>query len=458
MWQNITFNKVLITLEHLGFIALAILAYTYSNERLFADSGYYFIRVINSKWFWIEHNRLILALSQIPVVMGVWVGLSLKKLVVLYSIWHVTFFYLTYLISKFKFSNHSAGFTLLLLLTLGIGLGFFVPMFELYYAAALIVLFSSILQKGKLDTWKLLWLIVVAIFISSAHFFAIILLGIVLLDYLLENGFTPSPNLLLPLLSVIGMLVFKRFHISEYEQGKINWFLEGLAKFSITEKYLSQLSDFFLEHYSNYLILLSVMLGLLVVIRKWKLLAIVIPAVVALTIMVTISDPWFNPTRYQEQVYFPLMFIPAFFLTRYGLTSQKKWIPLCILVLCSCTIIVRAHAINEHSEWFSRRLGEMRSLIDQAQFKDGTKFIVDENTLSFEPNWSYPIESLILSAFESDKSVSVCTDADFNYDSNFDKLEKDMYLFRRWELYETQSLNSSYFKLSEDIYRKLDKP
>ncbi|MCB9185984.1 MAG: hypothetical protein H6601_04485 [Flavobacteriales bacterium] len=453
MRQKLYLSKAIILLEHVGFLVLGILAVLLANERLIADSGYYFIQVVNSEWFWIEHNRLILALSQIAVLLGTWAGIGMKGLIIVYSIWHVLFFYLIYLVSKFKYRNGAAGLILLLIQTLGMGFGFFVPMFELYYAAGLIILFDSILSEGQIKLPQTLLLGILSIFIASAHFFAVALLGMVIIVHGIESRFKHLRSYVVPILAIIAVLIFKKFNISEYEQGKIDWFINGLHNFTFSAEYLNNLSSFLSAHYVDFLLIMALNLALIVYSRKWMILAVFIGSVVILTVMVTISDPWFQASRYQEQVYFPLMFLAAYFLVKYGFASNHNWLKHGAVALVSVTFLIRIIGIQEKSEWFTGRLNELRGHIQLAQELEGTKFIVNEAKLEFEPNWSYPIESLIISASEFEKTVTICTDADISYDDNRTKLLPNQFLFRRWEVHELSELNPAYFELDSSEYQ-----
>lgn len=456
MRQKFNLGKAATLLEHAGFLILGILAVLHTNERLIADSGYYFIRVVNSNWFWIEHNRLILSLSEIPVVIGTWLGIEMKELIIAYSLWHVLFFYLIYLTSRFKFKNHAAGFTLLLLQTLGISFGFFVPMFELYYAAGLIILFDSILSNNQIKLPQIVLLTFLSIFIASAHFFAVALLCMVILVHGIESKFRHIKTYIGPVAAIIAVLIFKKSHISEYEQGKIDWFLNGLHNFKVSFEYLNNLWSFLSVHYVDFLLITALTVVLTVHLRKWSMLLILVGSFIVLTIMVTISDPWFQSSRYQEQVYFPLMFLTAYFFIKHGFKAKTNWLKYGTLILATTVVSFRIAGIQEKSEWFTGRLNELRNHIQHVQTIDGTKFIVSEQDLGFEPNWSYPIESLIISASEFDKTVTICTDTDINYNDNKSNLLADQFLFRRWEVFEQTDLNDRYFHLLEADYRDIE--
>jgi hypothetical protein len=442
-------------IEHIGFLLLLILSVLFNEERLLADSGYYLIQVINSKWFWIEHNRLILILPEIAPVLAVWLNLSLKWTVVFYSVGHIAFFYLVYWASK-RFGNPLAGAQILLLQVLGISSGFFVPMFELYYAAGLLILFDSI-GAGKVNGWqRILLQAVLVLFIASAHFFAIALLIFILAYRLLESRAWNIQQLILFASIVAGTMIYKKHNISEYEQGKIDAFISGLESYSPTWDYLQNLSRFMATTYPELLVLSLIGMALFAYNRRWTILLLYMSSMVILTVMITVTYVGFEPSRYQEQVYFPLSFVVVYvFCSSVLLVNSNKlrsaFIALGILVLASRTV-----GIVQAGEWFTDRQQEMKRFIARAQDLPGTKFAVHEGLLTHDANWSYPIESLLISAADENlKTVSICTDMDLEYNNNGENLKQDEFVFRRYEIFQLSHLNHRYFKLDTTNYQWL---
>ena len=86
-----------------------------------------------------------------------------------------------------------------------------------------------------------------------------------------------------------------------------------------------------------------------------------------------------------------------------------------------------------------------------------SKFVIDESNLKYDPNWSYPIETMLLSSYESSqKTITICTDQDINFRQNISKLLPHQYLFRRWEIYNVEKLNKKYYKLDSLNYSILN--
>ncbi|MBK7031567.1 MAG: hypothetical protein IPH45_21275 [Bacteroidales bacterium] len=119
-------------------MALSIILY---KERIFADSGFYVAQFINNRFFWIECQRIVLAISQVLPLSAVWIGLELKYVLILYSVSHVLFFYLLFLFVYYILRDRRSGLLIILTQTVGITFSFFTPMFELYYGVPLLITF-----------------------------------------------------------------------------------------------------------------------------------------------------------------------------------------------------------------------------------------------------------------------------------------------------------------------------
>ncbi len=453
-WRNLNKPEVLV---HLIFAVLLVLAGLFYEERLVADSGYYVFRVINNQSFWVEHDRYILALSQIAPWVGVHLGLSLKAILVLHSLGHVLFFYSVYWIARYLLKFKPAGPLLLLLQLLGIQEGFFVPMFELYYAAGLCVLLLAIWRhpQKRLHYWALP---PIAFFILTSHFYAYIMLGLLIALQFAENGWSQRKQYLLLLTVMAGVSVLKKFNVTPYEEGKINAFISTLKHAQYGWSYLKNLAAFLSQHYLALLLVLFASLGMLLKAKKWQQPILILGSFLATLVLVNISHYGFETSRYQEQVYFTLSFIVALpFALSFFKGQKASKAPFGLWLLLLLVISYQISGILKTSGKFTGRMQEMQSLISQARLQTGTKFSVAEDYLQYDPNWSYPLETLLFSSQNGpEHSLTICTQTDYTFGENPKRLtDPNTYLFRRWEVYPLQRLNPTYFRLKADIYNGL---
>lgn len=128
---------------HLPWIVLMVLATYLYKERIFADSGFYVSQFINHQTFWIKSQRIVLGISQIFPLIGVWAGLPIKYVLLLYSLSHVIFFYILFLFVYYG-PNRVSGLLIILSQTVGIIYSFYTPMFKLYYGVPLLITFYAL--------------------------------------------------------------------------------------------------------------------------------------------------------------------------------------------------------------------------------------------------------------------------------------------------------------------------
>jgi hypothetical protein len=173
-------------------------------------------------------------------------------------------------------------------------------------------------------------------------------------------------------------------------------------------------------------------------------------------VIANVSYYGFHITRYQEQVYFPLSFTVAFPLFFYVLpkaTVLKKNILFTVVILL---LIARFIILKNESTFFVQRANEIEQNISKARNLKIKKAIVSQESLSYPTNWSYPIESMLISSIAGGKNtVNLATDEDYYYQTNNHNLDSTKYILRKWEILPISQLNSSYFKLDSSQYQVL---
>ena len=443
-------------IEHVLFIVLGVFAICLFEERLVADSGYYIFRVINNESFWVEHHRYILVFSQWIPFIGVKLGLGLKTVLHLYSIGHVVFFYGIFLIAKYGYKNDKAGILLLLLQTLGIMSGFFVPMFELYYCAGFLVLVSTILPYSN-HRINLLILGILCFFILTGHPFSFMLLLFIIALSIERSKLEFLNFYLLVLAMMIGLFIFKRFSIDEYEQGRINVFLGNLKNSRYDIPYLKSLVGFLIEYYKELLFIELITITHLLISKEFLKTILAGFAFLGSLVLINLANHGIGHSRYQEQVYFILSFIAAYPFVIYMIRTEKEYLSVVSYFVAVIIVCIRISGIYHDGErFFSKRVEEIQHNISRTRSMIGSKFIIDERDLKYDANWSYPIETMLFSSYESNQNtVTICTDRDMNFHENKSKLLPDQYLFRRWEIYDVETLNNKYFKLDNSCYSTL---
>lgn len=445
------------------FSVLFCLSLIFYHERLLADSGYYLMRMINYQMPWIEHGRYILLFSQLLPWLGVSLHLHLKVVLILFSINHVLFHFLIFYLSVYRFKNLMAGVFIILLQVAGLVTGFMVPMFELYYAASMLVLFAVILFSKKINTVYLWILMFLAFFIMSSHPMGIFMLIVVVGFYGLDFGMKGRRIHLYLGVLLAGLLLFKFFTASEYESGKTSAILQNLNNGKYNEAYFSGLGHFLFKNYFS-IAILAVIVSLLITYQKaYRKLLLYLSAILLVIALSILNTGTFDFSRYNEQVWFPLVFVVCFpLMTISGKIAGRK-LSVFLYVLLVLFTVYRLWMIAGNGLLYTQRTNTMRQVVEHAQQYESRKFIVNDSLLTKGgvpgPNWSYPIETMFISAEKGKEyCISICTTEDYYFNDVYKQLDTTNYLFRRFEVEPLTNLNSFYFRLDSGNYQSIHLP
>jgi len=453
IFYNITINIL--------FATLIVFSVIFYKERIFADSSYYLFKVIDHKSFWIEHNRFILIFSQIFPLFGVLAGLSLKTVLILYSIGHSIFFYSIFLICKYLLKQNWPGLILLLIQTVGILSGYFTPMFELYYGTGFLILFTAILYNNNLKWQNITILILLSLLIFTSHQYTYFLMIFVMLFHFETHKWKYFKIYVLMFFTLLAVVIFKKFTATEYEIGKTQAFINTFKNGKYDLIYIKSFFSFLFQYYKEMLVITLITTIYLIYKKNYLSAFIYLIFIILISSMVNISNYGFEQSRYQEQVYFPLIFICCYPFARLVYNENKTILRTSLFTIAVIIIVVRLILISYEGKKFSNRVNIMQNIINQCQTKEGNKFYINAGKInSIEPigtNWSYPIETLLISAINPlQKPVTICTDEDINTDNNIVKLTPHNYLFTKRNIYNINTLNIYYFNFEQTDYYYLD--
>ena len=461
MFKKLKAGKPDDIITQLGFAGLFVYAFMFFEERLFADAAYYITRVIHHEVFWVEHHRNVLICSQILPLIAVKLGLSLKFILTTYSLGHVLFFYAIYWFSRYWFENKQTGILLVMLQTVGFLHGYFTPMFEMYYGCGLLVLFMVIFRKSSGKIANLVLLGVIEILALTSHPFCFILFVIIIVIHCLSK-WEMKKQLWVVGIIIICTAIYKVVTPSEYEQEKTVMFFQVMTHNDFGLKYLYALCGFLLKYYKEILILVVISIAFFVFTRKYRETILWSAAFFCTLAIVNFSYYGFEHTRYIEQAYFPLVFLICYVFTIEVLPSMApKW-RVALYAIATLLILNRMVLISHEGEGFRYRVNTMKQLVEHVQPMEGSKFIIRSLNIDYQnsngPNWSYPIETMLLSGLRTDlKTVTICTDTDWAFNDNGSKLSPDEFIFRRWEIFKDSIANSSYFNVQSSPYQWLNK-
>ena len=447
---------------HLPWFVLFAMAAFFYKARIFAESGLYFSEIINNQTFFVECQRIVSGISQILPLIGIWTGLEFKYLLLLYSLGHILFFYFLFLFVYYGLRDRRSGLLIILTQTVGIVHSFFIPVFELYYAVPLLITFYAIWRLPfRYNVLYILLLLEVIILLS--HPLAFMLFAFLLLyDFRKENA-KPFKFYLPVILVFVGAIAFKYFLMCDHESGKLAWqfnYVENQQYLLFRNPaYYKTIGIFLLRHYFEILASFIFVIIMLITRKQWFRLLVVAGTFFTYLFLVNSANTLI-PSSYLEQIMFP--FVPIVFIPLiYGFSSKGRQGRQNIAVLIiSALVVYRLAVIYSGSEIFMKRITQMEQLIETARLKGGSKFIVSKEVIDHgysQLNWSYPIETMLLSAVNgNDHTITLVPDEDFFSSNKKEKPEVNQFIYRKTELKNYNWLNRSYFHLDIGPYRTIN--
>lgn len=456
-------SKPLQILLHSIWLLLFVMAVVMYKERLYADASYYFFHAINSGGFHVEHGRVVLAISQMVPLIGYYLYMPLKVLMVLGSLGHEIFYYSIFLLLFYKLKDQAGGIAVLLIHVIGQLWLYYSPMLEICYGAALSVLFYSILknEKYKDDKWLLL-LLVVQWFVMTSHLENFILIATPIVYDIIDRGFKKRIHLILGFWMLLGFLL-EFLTMSGYEMGKIN---AGSPDSPVGMKnmldldYLSSLWNLFSNYYLDLTILFILSAAYLLIQLKLKKALILIGSVLALIAIVNKAALANEFTRYYESMYNPLVTLVVVGFMYEVFSAQKKLLRNVLVVGLCMIALFRINWIWENGNDFRLRSTQMERNVDYLQSLGHSKYLANKENYQRKYSnvaWSNPIETLLYSAIDGKENcLSISNYDDYTHNRNFKILNDSNYIFRRFEIEDYSFLNPRFFKLNKEKYHTVN--
>ncbi|MFI5135725.1 MAG: hypothetical protein ACHQD9_07720 [Chitinophagales bacterium] len=448
---------------NLYLIVYAVFAAIFYKERIFLDGSYYFFWVAQNETFHIEHQRYILAASQLLAVIGTKLNVSLNTLLILNSLNPIIYLWILFLLSVYWLKHEGIAWCLLLSSVCGIYFIYFIPMYEVWYGCVLLIFFAGILEK-KIYLTLQQQIIFALLLVTLLFSYPLIFIGVIYFSvaHFLKEKKMPRMIVAIYFFSFAVWLLWKYFFISDYEEGKIEYPLseEGsiLSQNFTSAGNIWQWIVFLFRIYSEEMIALIIAVAILFR-RKEKLqAALLIATFVGFLLLISFFHvhPWTH-TNYFERMYLlliPLCLVP-FFQNVYTQIKMKTAVALIAVAL----IFLRGNQIIAHASDYRTHVNELESLITKCNQEQGSKFTVDFSKhpeLSSLDEWSLPMEALIFSSLNSNQhSVTISWKADVEIPDISKRLDENKFRLRLDEIYPDDWLNKKYFNLQPGNYSEL---
>ncbi|MDZ4839751.1 MAG: hypothetical protein SGJ04_07060 [Bacteroidota bacterium] len=430
------------------FLLQIILAYIYANQRIYLDSSYYLFKVVNYQQLQVEHQRYILAFSQLLPWLGSQLHLPMKHLIVLHSLNYLFWWTLVLTICWVRYHSVIHILAIAFSTILGITMIWFSPMYEVWYAIPLIILVDAILiQFGKA---KLIDYFLLFYSISTVLFAYPTLVTVLIFLFLYRRiGFKGNRYIIIFALATIIWLIIKYFFISDYELAKLNFQVGNgnsslLAKISSLQFYVSSVQYLFSAYYDLVLIFI-LSIGILIFKGKVKNAALLICAFIFFTSIIYITHQPEGLKPIYERLHcmlIPIVLI-SFIEANKSIQGNKSLVLLALIL-----VIGKCYQLNSIAEnTFIPRYSLYLSYINKATKNACPNLIIKQTKLQKDNDlteWSMSMElALISSTNEKKFTPNIVSDVD--YQSCETLLKEKPFILRSSESISFKDLNSYYF-------------
>lgn len=397
---------------HLIFALLFFYSFYFWKERQAFDAAHYLLEIILRKSFFVAHARPLGVVSQILPVIGVWVGVPLKWLMVFYSFGDVLYYYLIFLLLIFYFKNERATLWFFIIYLSTLAYSFYCPVTELLQGLVLIPVVSCLMEKGGLGSQ--IWIYLLSLLILFSHPLLFIPLGALFAFCFFRNKLEKKRFYLT--LWFIVLLAIKFLTLDKYDSqktfyavvyndyGNINNITDIAYLFSFFKMlFINYPFLFFLFGWSCFLLFYN---------KAIRSLLIYVGGVFGFLLIIISTHHFEHISNYSERMLLPLPCLVSLPIAFFELNKSRLKIQQFSFIILFVFFIFRLTQIYQVGQEFVLRNEQMKRIIDVSRLMGAQKVIADENLLEQLPfantGWCYSIESMFLSAVDGpEKVVSV---------------------------------------------------
>jgi len=408
--------KQTIRLGTAAYLALGVMAAVFYLERMaFLDMAFQTFHILRTGELQIQSGRFGAAGTQVFAWLAQAVGLPLKGVLLSYSLGHVLYYLLLFLIITFGFRQWKWGLVLLLLSVLMTTHTFY-WLSEMPQGLAFLVFIMAWLHRRE-SIYQLHWWeypLLGAALVTAFYFHPMVLYAMVFCSifFLLRK----NPPAGWPALHLLALAIFLLTVFVKYKVLKLDWYdamsMERAKAFGeLWPNWFDIKSnrDFLrwcLQDY--YLIPAGIILNAGFYIWKKQGLKAFLSALFPVGFVLMVNVPFHNSDNqfYLENLYLPLavfVAVPLIFDVLPGLTSERGL----FVVLALLTIVQLFHIYRSHRPWTDRLRWEQDYLRQTAGLPH-RKFLLTEQQVPMDKlilSWGTAYEFLMLSALEHPDSA-----------------------------------------------------
>ncbi len=448
-----------------AILVLAVFSlYTYQERMLFIDSAWITFNIINTESFVFAEHRYGAFITQMFPLIGTYMGLSLKTILLCYSLSFYLFYLGSALLLGFLFRQRWLAVLLALYLTLFVSDVYYWPNNEVHQGITWMFLFIGLYQylQQRQKIIGYFFLVPLAILAISSHLLVFVPLAFL---WVLIHSQTRLTILLRDKRFIGTTCLLVVLMIVKYKLSNSGWYdpvkLEGVKKVSVAgiiDAFTSGQSKTFAGLLlTNYWLAIAVFCGSCFMLIKAKqylnsLSMLLFACGYYLLICLTFPDAYPRSLRfYMESEWSALSVIIAAPLVL-GLIQSKKAgrLTLILIVVFSIRLGYIAHSYAyfhsrfKNLEWALRDIQDKKiskALIIEDKNKSEERFIMD---------WGLPVESMLLSKIRGDKVQTTFK----VIDDHMPAMETSDSFYSCFNIQPVKTLNNQYFILdSTQQYR-----
>ena len=422
------------------------------KERLFADSAFYLFTIINNHTIFIPHERYLSCIPQLPVLVGIYLGLSLKSLAIIASLSYSMMLTIPYIIIAIYLKRPYEALIITLFACVGISNLFFWQVSELFSALTIGLLLFIIIKESNN---KVLFIVINILYILLIlYYHTLVYIGLLLYYYsvYVQNNKNYKKEILTITLITITFLLKLYFNKDIYE----NELLHIRNNINIFE--IIQIIIYWV--YYKIVLLSIIIISIIMLIKlknqniyKYIVNIYIFPIILYVLLLNIVYKAYYN-NFYVDNLYLPLniyiCYIFIVILKKYINIYKKVILTIPIILGTSLFLIIIA------SFKYSDRVNYCYDI--QTRISDSTmqKIIVSDSIICGESgNWSFPVETLIQTSLNG-KPISIVPIDVFCKAILTKTLSDSDFIVAPWITLQESSLNKKYFNINTNKYFFLD--
>jgi len=456
-----------------GFILLGIFSIVFAKERIInSDAAFYLFKLINFEHFNIEHGRYSAFISQLFILPFIKAGVNIDALIVIYSLSFIVLFFLVAFFLVEVLNNYAAGFTILLLILVGVSHSSYRPVSEstqgIVYS---LLLFGVLYYKTSLKISRQIIYIILSVLIIILCYFShpitvfplVFIIGFYIIDQ--KKYKDPFPYLLLIAILIIYSYKFVFAHNTSYEEDKMSSI--GLWAKNLKNFFHLYPTRFIIHRLHTLYFIPALMFTTLIVlyIKKSQYLKLVYLAAFVFGFIIVHNLIYFDGASNIEHEknlivanFFIFLAFSKDFFCNNDIANTKAWTlkPVIYILIIAFSAFITLYS----SSIYTKRIAYLENLSSVLSDKDGTKFYTLDAGLDQDQTlflWSVPVETLLISSSSGpEKSKTIYSFKDSAHIPEY-MSEPDIFLCAHfWLRWNINVLNPDYFKLENTPYTYLN--